>query len=297
MIPGLEGVVESQQAVDADRVRFYLEALENAAEAREAAAARLRLQIQETAKKFPSVFSPTFGDVSGGDNNDQDGSTDGEKKQDVNDVNDVNDGFDGNTKETADAEGDAEDGGEKVETTIKTEGDEGRSRDNGSVAEEEKNQARDENADGGEGSAAAAAVAGDDAGETAQAGKSPADDNTKTAKKGDGQGNVFGIAGKFLRDVLHIPPGGGGSGADASAVAQQSSNAEEKHDTGGGDVNSPAPVEATVVDATSPTTPVAIAADSVCVGAAPEKSDEDDSGVGEGGMEGVSIEAVMVDTA
>ncbi|CAN0145730.1 unnamed protein product, partial [Laminaria digitata] len=61
VIPGLEGLVESQQAIPAERLRRYLEVLESAAEAREAGAARLRAQIRDTARRHPGLFSPPGG--------------------------------------------------------------------------------------------------------------------------------------------------------------------------------------------------------------------------------------------
>eukprot|EP00903_Cladosiphon_okamuranus_P015412 g14235.t1 len=57
LLPGLESLVESKQPVLADRVRYYVEVLESAAEAREAAAARLRAQIRQTTERYPAVFS------------------------------------------------------------------------------------------------------------------------------------------------------------------------------------------------------------------------------------------------
>ncbi|CAM9849124.1 unnamed protein product [Scytosiphon promiscuus] len=301
MIPGLEGLVESQQAVGADRVRFYLEVLENAAEAREAAAARLRSQIQETAKKYPSVFvfSPSVGDVAGGDD-EREGSTDGDKKQDA------GDGVGGDDVEAVEAQEEATASGEG-----EGEGEEGGPGLDGTAVEgeeKEQDQARVRDAGDGEGSTA---DPGNDPGEE-QASSNPGD-SKKVAKKGaEGQGNVFGIAGKFLRDVLHIPPGGGGGGegrggrdgGDASAVSQSSNlegDEKKRNGGGGGGADPPTPVEAAVVDATSPKTPIAIAADSkvVSVGAAPGKSEGDEidePAVAEGEMEAVSVESVMVDT-
>lgn len=302
MIPGLEGAVVSNQAVDADRVRLYLEALENAAEAREAAAARLRSQIQETANKYPSVFLPSFVDhVLGGGDDDGDESPGADKKQDGGEV------VDGDDKEVAGVEeSEAVDNadGAPAEAIARGVGEEEDSGDSGPAVgrrDDEVCEGRDEDVGHvGDGGDSAAVDAGVDAGEKEEAGNMPAEDEKDTNTGAEGKGNVLGMAGKFLRDVLHIPPGGKGAGGDASAVAQ-SSNAEEEQQqqegdiSGGGDVASPTPLEATVVDATSLTTPNAIAADSkgVDVEATPEKSDggeAGDSGGVEGGVEGVSVE-------
>lgn len=56
VIPELESAVESGQAVPPERLRFYLEMLENAAVAREAAASRLRAEIRDAALRYPGIF-------------------------------------------------------------------------------------------------------------------------------------------------------------------------------------------------------------------------------------------------
>lgn len=56
VIPELESAVESGQAMPAERLRFYLEMLENAAVAREAAASRLRAEIRDAALRYPGIF-------------------------------------------------------------------------------------------------------------------------------------------------------------------------------------------------------------------------------------------------
>ena len=55
-IRGLEGAVESGEVISSDRLRYFLEILESAAEAREAAASRLRAQIRQAARRHPGIF-------------------------------------------------------------------------------------------------------------------------------------------------------------------------------------------------------------------------------------------------
>lgn len=66
VIPGLEKLLDSDEPVPADRLRFYREVLESAAEAREAAAARLRSQIRGATTKYASIFSDTIRDADEG---------------------------------------------------------------------------------------------------------------------------------------------------------------------------------------------------------------------------------------
>lgn len=56
IIPELETAVESGQVVPPERLRFYLDMLENAAVAREAAASRLRAEIRDASLRYPGIF-------------------------------------------------------------------------------------------------------------------------------------------------------------------------------------------------------------------------------------------------
>ena len=52
----LEGAVESGEVMSSDRLRYFSEILESAAEAREAAASRLRAQIRQATRRHPGIF-------------------------------------------------------------------------------------------------------------------------------------------------------------------------------------------------------------------------------------------------
>ncbi|CAM9568539.1 unnamed protein product, partial [Pylaiella littoralis] len=242
MIPGLEALLESQQPVPADRVRSYLGVLESAAEAREAAAARLRAQLLETAERYPfalplcppspedtaAVFplkqvrrgsSSSSGGKRDGDGDsaisadDVRGGGGGGHDGDGGDGDDEDGGSDGGGggggkgdasggREGEDNNGDAKDGSDEAGAADG----EGEGEDEGDGVREDAETATsvDDEAGGGEGGGE-----GDDAG----------DDNGAAAGGGRKKknSNVFGMAGKFLLDVLHIPPGrrdGGGDDAD-----------------------------------------------------------------------------------
>lgn len=303
MIPGLEALVESKQPVPADRVRFYLEVLESAAEAREAAAARLRAQIRQTAERYPFVFSSSSaapspsgsgdGSLEGGKGGSAVEGGDGGKGKGDGDDDDGGRG-DGD----GDAVGEKEPGGdEEGEETEEEQGGNGE----GGNQNDEDGEGRDEAGKGGQedGNDGSGGVVeplpgtpgGDPANEQARGGEiAPAaevggeghDDEKKRGRGGrrgthgggGGGGNVFGIAGKFLRDVLHIPPGD-----DAAATAAGKGRPEEVGDGA-------AAVDAAGVDTNSPTTPIAIAADSDVGGGGGGGSGDASGGVFDGGGEG-----------
>ncbi|CAN0160773.1 unnamed protein product [Ascophyllum nodosum] len=52
----LKGAVESGEVMSSDRLRYFSEILESAAEAREAAASRLRAQIRQATRRHPGIF-------------------------------------------------------------------------------------------------------------------------------------------------------------------------------------------------------------------------------------------------
>lgn len=212
MIPGLEGLIESDQAVPADRLRDYLEVLESAAEAREAAAARLRAQIRETSTRHPSVFSP--GPVAALDNVASVNNT----NKDSNNSNDSN----------------------KIESDAEVEG-AGKTEDGGGAVVE-----------GAHGGAAPGADVVADVGKSEKEG-------SDVKKGGKGKG-VVGLAGKILRNVLHMAP-----------------STEQPHEDGGKEAGGDAGVG--VGSSSSPTTPNAIAADGkVAEGVDAVKGGEDGDG-------------------
>lgn len=343
LLTGLESLVESKQLVPADRVRFYVEVLESAAEAREAAAARLRAQIRQTTERYASVFSAVSSSppspsaaaaALGGTLDSLEG--DGGGKGGVDDDND-------------DGEEEREEGNEAGE---RAEGDE-KGGDGGGEDSGGGGGGEGGGGGGGNNNTGAVAASGENCGTGNAESTAIADDNTATTKdgeavasnesQGEGQtqqrdgeeeeeeegledvesrapldvvdldlannsskqersstggdkgngngGNVFGMAGRFLRGVLHIPPG-----EDAAAAAAGEGEAVDAASL---------PTAANGVEIiSSPTTPNAIAADS--------KSDEGEKGDGAGGLEagrgdeegagveettmGVSVEGVVVET-
>lgn len=281
MIPDLEGLVESKQSAPVDRVRFYLEVLESAAAAREAAAARLRAQVRETAERFPSVFSPSPGDAAAaaswkGSSSDGTGAGSGPGSGAPESDGGPGDGDGGEDAggEGGEGGGDGADDGEDGSAIVnggaavgKAEEDEGL-RDAETVTVEADDNATD----------ASAAVGEDEGG--------PADDSSSYDKGARGQdkgngGNVFGMVGKFLLGVVHAPHG---------EESDQACEHKETHGEGAADSSSAAPVASTppAVDTTSPpNTPNAVGK------GAPAEGDGD--AVAEAA--GVSVESVVVETA
>ncbi|CAN0244797.1 unnamed protein product, partial [Ectocarpus sp. 4 AP-2014] len=254
MIPDLEGLVESKQSAPADRVRFYLEVLESAAGAREAAAARLRAQIRETAERYPSVFSPSPDDAAaaasskGGRGSSSGGADTGSGPGSG--ATQSDDGpEDGNGGEDAGG-GDRADGGE-----------DGNANDNNGAAAsgkmEEDESVEDtetiaEAADGGDAAdTSAAAAVGEDKGGPADGSSSGGDDKgARGQDKGNG-GNVFGMVGKFLLGVVHKPPG------EEEGDQDQACQQKETHGEGAAGSGSAAPVASTPT-VVAPSTPNAI---------------------------------------
>lgn len=282
MIPDLEGLVESKQSAPADRVRFYLEVLESAAAAREAAAARLRVQIRETSERYPSVFSPSPDDAaaaasSKGGRGSSSGGTDAGSGPGSGATQSDDGPGDGGGGEDAGG-GDRADGGEDgnandnnvAAASGKTEEDE-------SVEDTETVAVEADDGDAADTSAAAAV--GEDEGGPADGGSSSSDDKRARGQDKGNRGNVFGMVGKFLLGVVHKPPGEEEEGdQDQDQACQQ----KETHGEGGAGSGSAAPVASTpTVDA--PSTPNAIG-----------KVEGDRDPVAEAG--GASVEGVVVET-
>ncbi|CAM9973784.1 unnamed protein product [Ectocarpus sp. 8 AP-2014] len=260
MIPDLEGLVESKQSAPADRVRFYLKVLESAAGAREAAAARLRAQIRETAERYPSVFSPSSDDAaaaasSKGGRGSSGGGTD------------AGSGLGSGTTQSdggpGDGDGDEDAGGGGGGGDRADGGEDSNANDNNGAAASGKTE-EDESvedtetvaveADDGHAADTSAAVAvGEDEGGPADGGSSSSDDKgARGQDKGNG-GNVFGMVGKFLLGVVHKPPGEEEEEGDQDQACRQ----KETHGEGAAGSGSAAPVAWTpTVDA--PSTPNAI---------------------------------------
>ncbi|CAM9252620.1 unnamed protein product [Ectocarpus sp. 12 AP-2014] len=245
MIPDLEGLVESKQSAPADCVRFYLEVLESAAGAREAAAARLRAQIRETAERYPSVFSPSPDDAaaaasSKGGRGSSSGSTD------------AGSGPGGGAPQSDDGPGDGDGGGGASRGDRANGGEDGNANDNNGAAasgetEEDESVADTETVaveadDGDAADTSAAAAVGEDEGGPTDGGSSRSDDKgARGQAKGNG-GNVFGMVGKFLLGVVHKPPGGGEEEeGDQGQACQQ----KETHGEGAAGSGSAAPVAST----------------------------------------------------
>ncbi|CAM9102872.1 unnamed protein product, partial [Ectocarpus sp. 6 AP-2014] len=264
MIPDLEGLVESKQSAPADRVRFYLEVLESAAGAREAAAARLRAQIRETAERYPSVFSPSSDDAaaaasSKGGRGSSGGGTDAGSG--------LGSGATQSDGGPGDGDGDEDAGGGGGGGDRADGGEDSNANDNNGAAASGKTE-EDESVedtetvavevdDGHAADTSAAVAVGEDEEDPAVGGSSSSDSKGARGQDEGNGGNVFGMVGKFLLGVVHKPPG---EDEEEESDQDQACQQKETHGEGAAGSGFAAPVASTsTVDA--PSTPNAIGAD------------------------------------
>lgn len=259
VLPGLEGLVESDDAVLPDRLRYYLEVLESAAEAREAAATRLRAQIREAALRHPSVFS-----VAGEDNGLRD-----DEPADL--FPDVVRGTTGVVAEAVDVAEAGDEGGDGEKDELKLDGE---------STDPDADAGEDQSADQqpGEKEEEGVGVAGANSAAVESAKAEEFETEGGGGREGAGSGDeVVGVAGQLFRDANHTDPKPGGND-------KEEENEEEEAE---GAAVGTGVVDAVLVDISpscSPTTPNAIAADIGDGGddANPRKETGDGDGDGDG---------------
>ena len=255
VIPGLEGLVESQEAIPVERLRHYLDVLESAAEAREAGAARLRAQIRDTAKRHPGLFSPVVvgagwlaaGGGGGGSNGSASTATKNSSGSVVKDRNGKAVGVGGVTEGESVTTG--------VSNTSHSNDDDNDNDDSNSanVREIEENSESKPHEETSGDSAEVDHGAEDNGGDAAVETSGVSDRELGGDKEGSGGGGVGGLAGMLIRTVLGIVPGPEphqeeGAEKEAAAVGVvDDSSPGDVDDSPLGDVEDSSPLSPTAV--------------------------------------------------